>query len=461
MESDPAIVNPINQRQAEDPFFVSSTESVTAPLVNIPLFGLKNFISWKRGMERALGIKSKLGFVRGDFPKPTDSLELTRWERCNSVILTWIINSVSPEIAESINHCADCIQAWSILHVRFSGSNGPRLLSLHREITNLTQGDMSVGEYHGKLIKMWADEESLEQDELCDLGLRCKSTRSIEVRRSRSRVIQFLMGLNSVHDQVRTNIVSFRPMPTVDEAYNMVLEDEMQKGIVNVTASEASVLYVSQGQTGVSGNQQGKNKRNSNLFCTHCQMKGHTKERCYKIHGYPPGHKLHNAGSSNGGKPGKSVVNNVVVENPKSAGESLDAKNQLDSLKINQAQLDKLMSFLTFTDKSFNHMAGISCLTSVKIEENVWIMDSGATDHITPHAHLLQNIKTLQVPYSVGLPNGNTVLVQSVGECQINEHLKLSDVLLIPSFKFNLMSVWRVTSDYGGSVHFTDSCCYI
>lgn len=57
------------------------------------------------------------------------------------------------------------MKAWAILHVRFSGSNGSRLLALHKEITNLTQDDMSVTEYHGRLTKMWADEESLEEDE--------------------------------------------------------------------------------------------------------------------------------------------------------------------------------------------------------------------------------------------------------------------------------------------------------
>jgi len=29
------------------------------------------------------------------------------------------------------------------------------------------------------------------------------------------------------------------------------------------------------------------------LFCDHCKMSGHIVQRCFKIHGYPPGHRLY------------------------------------------------------------------------------------------------------------------------------------------------------------------------
>jgi len=29
------------------------------------------------------------------------------------------------------------------------------------------------------------------------------------------------------------------------------------------------------------------------IFCDHCKMTRNTIQRCYKIHGYPPGHKLY------------------------------------------------------------------------------------------------------------------------------------------------------------------------
>lgn len=78
-------------------------------------------------MERALNIKEKLEFVRGDFSRPTDPHHLVRWERCDAVVLTWIINSVAPNIAKTLTHSKNAQEAWLVLLVRFSGSNGPRL----------------------------------------------------------------------------------------------------------------------------------------------------------------------------------------------------------------------------------------------------------------------------------------------------------------------------------------------
>ena len=31
-------------------------------------------------------------------------------------------------------------------------------------------------------------------------------------------------------------------------------------------------------------------------FCDHCKIPGHSIQRCFKIHGHPPGHRLHNKG---------------------------------------------------------------------------------------------------------------------------------------------------------------------
>ncbi|KAL9673723.1 hypothetical protein QQ045_029984 [Rhodiola kirilowii] len=104
----------------DDPLFVSNSENFSVPLVTQPSVGVNNYITWKRSMEMVLGIKSKQGFVQGRFPKPSDPYQLTRWERCNNVILSWIINSVSKEIASSIIHCNDCIHAWNTLQMRFA-----------------------------------------------------------------------------------------------------------------------------------------------------------------------------------------------------------------------------------------------------------------------------------------------------------------------------------------------------
>ncbi|CAM8999013.1 unnamed protein product [Rhodiola kirilowii] len=140
---------------ADDPLFVNNNENVAASLVTQPLIGEKNYLNWRKSMEMALGIKMKLGFVRGEFPRPIDAYQGARWDKCNNVVHSWIINSVSPEIGASLIHAADCIHAWEDLEERFSGSNDFTVFSIQHEIAMLMQDDKSIAQNYNKLIQLW------------------------------------------------------------------------------------------------------------------------------------------------------------------------------------------------------------------------------------------------------------------------------------------------------------------
>ena len=72
-------------------------------------------------MKRALRTKNKFGFVDGSVPiPPMDDLNRNGWERCNNLIHSWIINSVSPQIAQTIVFHEYDIDVWIELQERFS-----------------------------------------------------------------------------------------------------------------------------------------------------------------------------------------------------------------------------------------------------------------------------------------------------------------------------------------------------
>ena len=54
-------------------------------------------------MRRTLGAKNNLPFIDGSLPVPV-LLDLNRssWERCNHLLHSWIINSVSEPIAQNL-----------------------------------------------------------------------------------------------------------------------------------------------------------------------------------------------------------------------------------------------------------------------------------------------------------------------------------------------------------------------
>ena len=86
-----------------NPFFLSSGDSNTVQLVSEKLIGGKNYFPWARSMIISLTTKHKIGFINGTIPVPDpDSPQFILWTRCNMMVLSWIINSVSPGIGSSI-----------------------------------------------------------------------------------------------------------------------------------------------------------------------------------------------------------------------------------------------------------------------------------------------------------------------------------------------------------------------
>ena len=51
--------------------------------------------------------------------------------------------------------------------------------------------------------------------------------------------------------------------------------------------------------------------RRRSLFCTHCNMTGHTVDKCYKLHGYPLGYKPKGKPNANANQVSSKLVANA------------------------------------------------------------------------------------------------------------------------------------------------------
>ena len=73
-----------------------------------------------------------------------------------------------------------------------------------------------------------------------------------------------------------------------------------------------------------------------------------------------------------------------------------------------------------------------------------WIIDSGATDHATYSIELLDP-KNLLRTTTISLPDGGQAHIESIGSLHVTPHIKLDDVLKVPQFQVNLLSVSKLT----------------
>ena len=137
-------------------------------------------------------------------------------------------------------------------------------------------------------------------------------------------VHSFLMGLNESYATVRGQILLMEPLPGINKVFSLVQNHEKQKGVgilplPNGFPSVESTAFISRMDNGVNqtylypsvgpnaflsrfdNTRQPQYPRKDKPICSHYGFKGHTTEKCYKLHGYPPGFR------------GKNTINKSIA----------------------------------------------------------------------------------------------------------------------------------------------------
>lgn len=103
-----------------------------------PLLSGNNYHSWSRCMTMALRFKNKLHFINGGLPRPLDEdPNSVAWDRRNTMIMSWINNSVELEIAQNILWMNNAAEMWKELKDRFYQGDVFIISDIQEEICTL------------------------------------------------------------------------------------------------------------------------------------------------------------------------------------------------------------------------------------------------------------------------------------------------------------------------------------
>ena len=92
---------------------------------------VKNYGHWKKAMEVALIAKNKLGFALGTCAKPSVGSPLAgHWDRCDKMVISWIINAVINDIGQSLLFSPTANAVWVQLEQRFGEVDGTRIFKI-------------------------------------------------------------------------------------------------------------------------------------------------------------------------------------------------------------------------------------------------------------------------------------------------------------------------------------------
>ena len=104
-------------------------------------------------------------------------------------------------------------------------------------------------------------------------------------------------------------------------------------------------------------------------------------------------------------------------------------------------------------DEEYSHQPWDEVAMSVDRGDQIrgWIIDTGATNHLSPHKLLINNRQKLSQPISFGVASkGQDMMAYEVGETKVQldngEYSRLFPVFWVPSARVNLLSISSATS---------------
>ncbi|XP_035830149.1 uncharacterized protein LOC118479628 [Helianthus annuus] len=466
----------VSKIDASDPLFLHPSDSANLSIVSVKLKGSENYRIWSNAMYLALQLKNKIGFVDGScLRSKTDEVLGRQWDRCNSIVLTWILNSVSEELYLGLVYSKIASDVWKDLKDTYDKIDGSVVFNMYQKINSFSQNGMPVSEYYHKLNCMWKQLDQLLTLPACS----CDASKQFNDFNHLIKLMQFLMGLDSSYQSVRINLLTRETLPSVKDDFSVISREESHlhsKNIFDKTPNNPVGCSVKTGQV-IDSRKRNNRTPNPNLKCSHCNKTGHTIEKCFELVGYPSWIK-----SKPGGNKGNKVSNNVTTDTtdttPSMSSLSNDQIAQLLSLLNDKPKGDTqnsgfagmcanpvcLNSFVNLSSKPICDFKPAFCFSNfINNGKKIgWIVDSGANQHMVMTDEYLINQKDVtEFNIKVKHPNGTSALVTKIGDIKLSDKVILYDVFVVPDYCVNLISVHKLARDCKLIVSFDEQTCYI
>ncbi|GKC02060.1 cysteine-rich receptor-like protein kinase 8 [Tanacetum coccineum] len=274
-----------------------------------------------------------------------------------------------------------------------------------------------VSEYYTNMKCVWEDLDSMnELSSIVNITTEVNVfLKALQTQKEEQRLFQILNGLDENFASQMSQMLLMSPLPSVESACALLQEEESQRGVFgssNHLGIETTALY----------------------------SKNETKEKC-SICGY----KWHPEDKS-------AVESGNVVFTSKQFEQLMKSLPHFNIQNINKGGD-------SYEELDHHFAACIYCFST--INGVIWILDTGCTDHVTPVSNDLSDLRDLQYQQLINLPNGQTSTISQIGNLTLQNDLSLKDVLVVPSFKFSLLLVSKLTKDSNCFMTFYSQFCVI
>ena len=408
----------------------------------VPIFNGENYDFWIIKMETMFISRELWTFVEDGFTRPAEGEEQTIAQiaelrskiKKDAKALSILQTSVTDEIFPRISNERTSKAAWDALSLEFKGSDKVRAVKVQSIRRDFEYTRMN-------------DSESLN-DYISRLSNIVNKLRTYKDDMPEKRVVQkILMSLNRKYDAIVSIIEGTRDMETLgvqDLVGTLKAFDQRVTSHDDDTEKAFQTLSLSSNRNEPSSS---KSKRKN--------WKGTGKKWEGKQN------KSQNEESSSSGYSKCTICNKLHTGEcwfkgkPKCAncGKFGHVKKDCDSKGNQQANN---------IEECDTNMFCVTHAASVAVEENVWLVDSACSNHMTANASLLYDIDYNNTT-RVKMANGNLVDTKGKGSIAVetkNGKMFIRDVMLVPDLDSNLLSVGQLI-EHKYHLHFGDDTCKI
>nr|KYP36220.1 Copia protein [Cajanus cajan]KYP68721.1 Copia protein [Cajanus cajan] len=256
------------------------------------------------------------------------------------------------------------------------------------------------------------------------------------------RVHLFLGGLeNEEYSHIKATILNTEPLPSLRRAFNHIQREESHLTTDKEKSAKAENGAAFHSSKGVKP----KGRGGSRSKCDHCGKTGHIKPNCFEIIGYPENWNTRRTQNDTRRQGHKSNAFLAFEDEEKEAPKGAKAAHTLHE------------KHMTHNTRVHENMAG----NNKNLREIEWVLDSGASHHMTPCLSLLKAVRKIEKPFYVTVPTGNVVLVESMGYIDLDKNIKLENVLFVPQFSCNLISVHKLARDSKCILTYDENRCVL
>ncbi|KAF3626388.1 hypothetical protein FXO37_30391 [Capsicum annuum] len=208
---------------------------------------------------------------------------------------------VSSNVKSTSPYSKTAQSIWKQINKRYGIINGTKVFDLKKELASISQGEPAIASYFTKLKKLWHELGSMckNHSNKCT----CVAKEGLKQEDEENKLYQFLMGLNDTYVGVRSNMLMMNPLPSLDSAYNILLQDETQQQVspyaqpYSKMASFHAKLNFKSFQCPQPPPRKFTPKDHSIhdktlLTCKYCKKPGHCIDQCYKLYGFSPNFKF-------------------------------------------------------------------------------------------------------------------------------------------------------------------------